>query len=203
MCVELTPPMSAATAETASSSAYHALSTGSADSANDAVASLRNRLCVVGVEAAVRDRPIGKRKQLRREQRAPGQERVQSRLQLGREEPAVVGDQHRGEHAERVAGQLVGRDRTEGRAHHRHRGRAPPRAGRSSRPGACQAPRRSARPARSSSGVPTRIAPCRSAVTRSIEPSRCGRGSVAGDHFGVHLGGDLDAGSVYAGTSRP
>ncbi len=76
----------------------------------------------VGVEAAVRDRPIGQCKQLRREQRAAGQERVQSRLQLGREEPAVVGDQHRGEHAERVSGQLVGRDGTEGRAHHRHRG---------------------------------------------------------------------------------
>ena len=43
MCVERTPPMSAATAETASSSSYHARSTGSVESSKLAVASCRNR----------------------------------------------------------------------------------------------------------------------------------------------------------------
>jgi len=43
MWVEPTPPMSAATAETVSSSAYHARSTGSADSVNAVVANFRNR----------------------------------------------------------------------------------------------------------------------------------------------------------------
>ncbi len=42
MCVEAMPPMSAATALTASSSRYQAWSTGSADSSNAAVARRRN-----------------------------------------------------------------------------------------------------------------------------------------------------------------
>ena len=46
--------------------------------------------------------------------------------------------------------------------------------------------------ARSSRGVPTRIAPCRSAVTRSIDAEPLGGRAVAGDHLGVHLGGDVD-----------
>jgi hypothetical protein len=57
------------------------------------------------------------------EEFARADEPLDAVAQLGGEEARVGGRQHRGEHPERVAGQLVCVDRPERRGHHRHRRR--------------------------------------------------------------------------------
>ena len=153
-------------------------------------------------QAAVGHRAVGQLQQLRREQRARADEPLHPRLQVGVEEPPVLGHQHRGEHAERVAGQLVagrpgGTPSTRPAAAPARR-----RAGRSSRPGACPSRRTAGRPARARPGCPTRIAPCRSAVTRSRLPSRSAalpsRASTS-----ALTSWATSTSVVYAGTSPP
>ena len=121
MWVDGTPPMSAATAEIRSSAKYQSWSTGSVDSSNAAVARSRKRSRVGGAESVLVGRPVGQLQQLGPEEGPGTDELLQPRLRLRVEEAPVGGDQHRGEHPERVLRQLVGVDRAEGGGDHRYR----------------------------------------------------------------------------------
>ena len=77
-------------------------------------------VCGIGIAAAVGRDPAGIGDQLGIEQRSPAQVFVDPSAQVGVEEPAVPGGQHRGEHPERVARQLGGIHRPERGGHHRH-----------------------------------------------------------------------------------
>ena len=120
---------------------------------------------------------------------------LQPRLGLRVEEAPVGGDQHRGEHPERVERQLVGIDGAEGGGDHGHRAlrrvpqvveadRVHPEAG--EHPGGLgQLPRRA---------DPDRAVPLRGDPVDAAEP--LGVGAVGGDEVGVHLAGDVDQGVV-------
>lgn len=99
-----------------------------------------------------------------------GEEPSQLLLQAGVEEAGVVDDQHRGEHAERIAFEIVTVDRAKRRGDHRQRGR---RGGAQivETTGFIPSAAKICAMSRNSAGVPTRTAACRSAVTRST-PSR-------------------------------
>jgi hypothetical protein len=65
--------------------------------------------------------PVGQGEQLRREQLAAGEERLQAGPQIGIEEPGVRGGEHGGEDAEGVAGQFFAVDGTKRGRHDGHR----------------------------------------------------------------------------------
>ena len=123
MCVVLTPAMSAATAETRVSSSCQPRSIGSRERANadDRGGHETPRPAPVG--AAVRRDAPGLGDQRGVEQLARAEEPLDPVAQVGGEEARIGGRQHRGEHPERVAGQLVCVDRPERGGHHRNRRR--------------------------------------------------------------------------------
>ena len=190
-CVLVTPAMSAATPDTRASSSYQAWSIGSGDSAKAAVARSRNRAASAAGQPALGDGPVGQLQQLRREQRAGGEEPLHPRLQVRVEEPPVLGDQHGGEDPERVAGQLRGVDRPERRGHHRQRCRL----------GVAQVvaadrvhAHRGEDPADllelGRAADPDRAVPLRGDPVDAAEP--LGRTTLALEDLGVHLVGHLD-----------
>ena len=202
MWVERTPPMSAATAETVSSSAYQARSIGSCGQGERGRRQVEELLGVGLGAAASAFGSVGEVSRRGGNSCRPAR-KVSSRADRSAvEEPPVGGGQQGGEHPERVGARA--RPRRSGgtrwtRPAPRWRRR---RAGRRSRSGASPSRRRSGRPAPVRCGVPTRIAPCRSAVTRSRLPSRSASGAQLGGHVGVHLCATSSS-VVYAGTSRP
>ena len=195
MWVDGTPPMSAATAEIRSSAKYQSWSTGSVDSSNAAVARSRKRSASAAPSPPLVGRPVGQLEQLGPEQGPGADELLQPRLRLRVEEAPVGGDQHRGEHPERVLGQLVGVDRAEGGGDHRHRAlRGVPQVVEADRvhPEAGEHPRRLGQLARRAH--PDRAVPLRGHPVDAAEP--LGVGAVGGDEVGVHLPGDVDEGVV-------
>jgi hypothetical protein len=147
------------------------------------------RICVG--QSALGDGPVGQLEQLRREQRARGEEPLHPLLQVWAEEPPVLGDQHGGEDPERVAGQLGGVDRPERRGHHGERCRL----------GVAQvvaADRVHAHRGEDPADLlelgratdPDRAVPLRGDPVDAAEP--LGRTTLALEDLGVHLVGHLD-----------
>ena len=124
MCVDATPPMSDATLETRSSSSYQARSTGARDKRERRDGQLEEAGVGRVVEPRVALGGVRQRQQFVGEQSARVDEDAQPALQAGVEEPPVLGDEQRGEHAERVDRQLVPRHRAERGGDDRHRARA-------------------------------------------------------------------------------
>ncbi len=156
---------------------------------------------VGGAESALVGGPVGQLEQLGPEQGPGADELLQPRLRLRVEEAPVGGDQHRGEHPERVLRQLLGVDRTEGGGDHRYRAlrrvpqvveadRVHPEAGEHAR-GLGQLARRA---------HPDRAVPLRRHPVDAAEP--LGVGTVCGDEVLVHLPGDVDE-SVVGGHLGP
>ena len=159
-------------------------------------------------ESALVGRPVGQLQQLGPEQGPGADELLQPRLRLRVEEAPVGGDQHRGEHPERVLRQLRGLDRTEGGGDHRYRAlrrvpqvveadRVHPEAGEHAR-GLGQLARRA---------DPDRAVPLRRHPVDAAEP--LGVGAVCSNEVVVHLPGDLDErvvgghlGPVQAGQAQ-
>ena len=121
MWVELTPAMSAATADTRDNSSYQDFSIGSRDSANAATAAATKYRRRIGVAAAVGGDHPRPGKQCGVEQLAAREEGLHAGTQAGIEVSGVAGGQHRREHPERIARQLVCIDGTKRGGHHRNR----------------------------------------------------------------------------------
>ena len=170
MWVDGTPPMSAATAEIRSSAKYQSWSTGSVGQRERCGREVEEAVGVGGVESALVGRSVGQLQQLRPEQGPGADELLQPRLRLRVEEAPVGGDQHRGEHPERVASPAR-RRRPDGR---RWRPPVPSSstrpAGRRSRPGTSRSRRTPARPGPARAASPPGS---RRAAPRS--PGRCCR----------------------------
>ena len=208
MWVDDTPPMSAATAEIRSSAKYQSWSTGVGGQLERGGGQVEEAVGVGGVESALVGRAVGQLEQLGPEQGPGADEVLQPRLGFRVEEAPVGGDQHRGEHPERVARQLVGVDGAEGGGDHRHRAlRGVPQVVEADRvhaePG--EHPGRLGQLARRTH--PDGAVPLRGHPVDAAEP--LGLGAVGGDEGGVHFAGDVDQrvvrghlGPVQAGQAQ-
>lgn len=106
MWVVETPPMSAATLKTCSSSAYQARSR-LAGQREPAGRHRQEALSLNERQATLGNRPLGERQQCVGEQPSSLQETFEPALQILAEEAPVVGGQQRGEHPKRVGRELV------------------------------------------------------------------------------------------------
>ncbi len=170
MWVVVTPAMSAATAETADNSSYQPRSIGSRDSAKAATAAATNCSAPRGGSAASSGDPARVGDQRRVEQLASARNRsTRPRRSAAKNRASAVAsievNTRKGLRASSSAS--IGRNAvdTTGTG-------GVPRAGRRSRPDTCRRPRRGRRRRQVPDALPTRIAPWRSAVTRSSEPAQ-------------------------------
>ncbi len=120
MWVVVTPAMSAATADTAVSSSYHARVDGFPRQREGGGGTVDETVGGVGVGTPRGGDPACVGDEFGIEEPAPVDEPLHPGAQLGGEEPGVGGGQHRGEHPEWVAVQLVGVDGPKRRRHHRN-----------------------------------------------------------------------------------